>query len=112
MLNSSNTNSLIFYTALLEDTESSLTDIMNNPDLPGRDSLINQYTELIKSHKNNITRLEKQIENPAEALTELQAVLDFLIEMYEVLKHWIPEQARAWIELLIKAAKKLIEKFK
>lgn len=111
-MTTSNTESLIFYTALLTNTEKDLKDIVNDPTLPGHESLLTQFTELVKSHKNNIDRLKKQIADPAQAKTDAEKVLKFLENMYEVLKHWIPEDVKKWIEQLIAAAKKVIELLK
>jgi len=111
-MNTSNTESLIFYTALLADAENEYKYVVDNPDLPGHESLLTQFTELVKSHKNNIDRLKKQIADSAQAKSDAEKVLKFLENMYEVLKHWIPEDVKKWIEQLIAAAKKVIELFK
>lgn len=107
---SSNAQSLILYTALLSDARAGLEFIKNDPTLPGHESLVKQFTDLVTSHENNINRLNSQIaENKAAALKDAEGLLDKFLAVYEIVKHWVKPDIKKWLELVIETAKKVIE---
>lgn len=112
-MSNSNIESLALYGALLQEAESSLEYWKAQPlEAIDRAKQITNFSELITSHKNNIIRLDAQIEDKAAAKSDLQKFIDRLRVMIEVLKSFVDETVIIWLTKILNAAEKLLIELK
>lgn len=107
-----NTDSIIFYQALITDCNDTLKYWTTQPDSDDKAAFVEIFTKLKDEHQKNLNRLLTEIKDTPAAITEIESWVDLISSWIAKFGEDIPADVKKWFMLLLKAAHTIIEVLK